>query len=135
MKEQIYNDVVTKFLPLVERGVSITAEYFSDIFSRYIKYLLIVDSIHLCVAILTFISLVVAMFLLGRKINLLKELNKDLDYFHSRRNKEDAYSFLWFCLLCITAIVFIDIFIAVQNLIQTLLIPELRVYESLKVLK
>lgn len=135
MNEQIYNDVVTKFLPLVGRGVSITAEYFSDIFSRYIKYLLLVDSIHLSVAILAFVFLVGYMSLLGKKIEHLKELNKNQLFYHSGRNKEDAYTFLWLCLLCLTGIMLIDIFIAGQNLIQALVIPELRVYESLKVLK
>lgn len=45
MLEQMYNDFVTKVLPTIQEGLVISKDYFFDLFGRYVKYLIVVDSI------------------------------------------------------------------------------------------
>jgi len=42
---QLYADFTQKVVPLVAQGVQITKDYAFDLFGRYIKYLVISDSI------------------------------------------------------------------------------------------
>ena len=45
MIETLYNDFTTKLLPKIQEGLVITKDYFLDLFGRYVKYLIITDSI------------------------------------------------------------------------------------------
>ena len=47
MLETIYTDFTTKLLPKIQEGLVITKDYFIDLFGRYIKYLIVVDTISL----------------------------------------------------------------------------------------
>ena len=43
MNEQIYNDIVNNVLPKINQGLTITKDYFDDLFGRYIKLLVFTD--------------------------------------------------------------------------------------------
>lgn len=45
MKEQIYKDFTEKLLPKIGEGIQITKDYFIELFGRYVKYLIVSDSI------------------------------------------------------------------------------------------
>ena len=51
MMEQIYNDFVTKMLPKVQEGLMITKDYFTDLFGRYVHYLIVIDIVWICFCI------------------------------------------------------------------------------------
>ena len=55
MLEQMYSDFTTKLLPKIGEGLSMTKDYFFELFGRYVKYLIIVDSIWLVVWTVLFI--------------------------------------------------------------------------------
>lgn len=44
MLETIYNDFTTKLLPQIQEGLTITKDYFIDLFGRYVHYLIVMDS-------------------------------------------------------------------------------------------
>ena len=53
MKEQLYQDFVNKILPKIQEGLSISKDYFFDLFGRYVKYLIVSDSIGLLFSIIS----------------------------------------------------------------------------------
>jgi len=57
MNEKIYQDFTEKFLPTIKEGLTISKDYFMDLFGRYVQYLIIIDSIRFA------ISLIVVLFL------------------------------------------------------------------------
>jgi len=118
--EQIYTDFTTKFLPQIQAGLTITKEYFLDLFSRYIHYLLIQDTFYL---IGSFIFLICGLVLL--KIGIT-ECKKNGD--------ENPQIFMPCFILAILGILFgiIGIFQNSTNLIQDKYIPEVRIYQELK---
>lgn len=113
MTEKLYTDFTNKVLPAIQEGLVITQEYFTELFSRYVKYLIITD------AIFTFIGFV---FLVGSLLALVP-LYKRLDL----EDKPDVM-FLLFPLV-FGAYLFFD---KGDDLIKAIYIPEVRVYEELK---
>lgn len=65
--DTIYNDFITKLLPQIQQGLTIIKEYFTDLFSRYIKYLIITDSIWTGVGLLMVILSIVGAIVLAKK--------------------------------------------------------------------
>lgn len=52
MLEKMYTDFVTNMLPKVSEGLMITKEYFTDLFGRYVQYLIVTDCIFIVVGLL-----------------------------------------------------------------------------------
>lgn len=116
MTEKLYTDFTNNILPAIQEGLVITQEYFTELFSRYVKYLIVTD------AIFTFISFV---FFVGSLL-AVKPLFKSLEKFESGAGIAVG-------LLVIPFVVGLTMFIENgNNLIKAIYIPEVRVYEELK---
>jgi hypothetical protein len=61
MLETIYTDFTTKLLPKIAEGLTITKDYFMDLFGRYAHFLFIRDLIYtvLCLLVITILGIVV----------------------------------------------------------------------------
>ena len=57
--DNIYTDFTTKLLPKIQEGLMITKDYFIDLYGRYIKYLIVTDSIWTVLCLAVFIAGVV----------------------------------------------------------------------------
>lgn len=115
----MYNDFVTKVLPTIQEGLVISKDYFFDLFGRYVKYLIVVDSIWIVFGlILTIIGCVL----------LYKSVSSKTIY------SDTAFGFFTggFFMFIIGVFVFM---INTFNLIKTIYIPEVRIYEEIQYLK
>jgi len=60
MLEQIYQDFITNALSQIQAGLQITKEYFTELFGRYVKYLIAIDIMWLIIGMLWLIFTLVA---------------------------------------------------------------------------
>lgn len=116
MLETIYNDFTTKLLPQVQQGLSITKDYFFDLFGRYIKYLIIQDSITIVVS---FVATIICAYI-TYKLTI---------YFI----KEDDSALVPLIMFPLIGAIMLGVwfFISIDNLIKDIYIPEIRVMEQL----
>lgn len=120
--EQIYQEFTTKLLPQIQAGLTITKDYFIELFGRYIKFLIITDIVAMLAAILVLIALV---FTIRKLVVILKKMD---DYDDAR-----IFVFMGICssgmaiLFCLTTIYGKGI-----DVIKDIYLPEIRVYETLK---
>jgi len=122
--EQLYTDFTTKLLPKIQEGLVITKEYFTDLFSRYIKYLIVTDSL--------LIILGIVLVILG-----YISYKKYITYTKSEEyNEYDGINILYFILIIGLSIAGTCIFIGnVGNLVKDIYIPEVRIIEKLQSFK
>jgi hypothetical protein len=117
--DTIYNDFVTKLLPQIQQGLTITKEYFGDLFGRYIKYLIITNSIWAIIGLILFITGIVLL------IKFQKIIRESWGNYSSE--------FMGIVVPFIISIMIISgsvIFLAnVDNLIKDIYIPEVRIIE------
>lgn len=59
MTEKLYTDFTNKVLPAIQEGLVITQEYFTELFSRYVKYLIITDIVTIVGVLLIATALIV----------------------------------------------------------------------------
>lgn len=123
MLEQIYSDFTTKLLPQIQEGLVITKDYFTDLFGRYIHYLVIKDAISLGVS---FIILLALIFTLKGVYEWVKSYEQK-----SIWDSNDRYIGLCIHILLIIIALGTTFYYA-TNLIKDKYIPEIRVYEELK---
>lgn len=117
MLETIYNDFTTKLLPKISEGLTITKDYFMDLFGRYAKFLFIQD---LSRAILCLILLIITLFVLYK---LIKKCIEDGGW-----NGGEMF-LMFFALPIIFGLFgFVDNGI---NAIKDVYVPEIRVYEEI----
>ena len=119
--EQLYADFTTKFLPKIQEGLVISKDYFTDLFGRYVKYLIVTDTLNVIFGIVT---LVVVVFLVcnRRFRELLKKGFDDYD--------------MWPIVACCgiglaTVIGIILFFTGLTSLVKDIYIPEVRIYQKL----
>lgn len=117
MLEQMYNDFITKVLPTIQEGLVISKDYFFDLFGRYIKYLIVVDSFWIAFGVI--VTIVSCVFI-----------------YKAGKSNDDEISIL---LSVLGGLMFIfGIFVASANtfnLIKTIYIPEVRIYKEIQYLK
>lgn len=116
MLEKMYTDFVANVLPKVSEGLMITKDYFTDLFGRYVQYLIVTDCI--------FIGIGLLLFFLGLSVML-----------YEIKGKYDAKGGLIFCGLCVMAVGLIVISLNVFNLVKVLYIPEVRIYEEIQIMR
>ena len=58
--EKLYQDFTNNILPKISEGLTITKDYFFDLFGRYINYLIVIDSLYiiLCLLILIIVPII-----------------------------------------------------------------------------
>ncbi|MFA7663075.1 MAG: hypothetical protein WCX88_04135 [Patescibacteria group bacterium] len=122
--EQLYQDFTTKLMPKIADGLTITKEYFTDLFGRYVKYLIMIDGLYVLITFLTIITGII-IAIKGYKIGKTKDWNGD--------------GFPEFPLILISTVILIIgsiiFFCEVNKLIKDIYIPEIRIYEELNYLK
>lgn len=128
MMEQMYNDFVSQVLPKIQDGLIITKDYFSELFGRYIHYLIVTDIIKTCIGLL---------FLLMGLYAIKMVFKNNSKWLKAYEDDCDGLSLAKIIICWILGIVFIlSGFITTMvcgfNLIQDLYIPEIRILEILQ---
>lgn len=120
--EQLYQDFTTKLLPKIQEGLTITKDYFIDLFGRYVKYLIVMDSIQIVVSLI--IGCVAVFFI----IKAVK--SDDTEY--------GGWAFWRLAVLVVGSIVAVTVFCwffdSLSNLIKDIYIPEVRILEEINML-
>jgi hypothetical protein len=119
--EQLYTDFTTKLLPQIQSGLVITKDYFLDLFGRYIKYLIITDSIDLAVSLVLLPCFGVLLY------RSLKHQEKD-----SWGNWSGKQMLFFWGGLAGVLFFFISVCFDVSNLVKDIYVPEVRIYEEIK---
>lgn len=110
--EELYSKFTTDFLPKIQEGMVITKDYFTDLFGRYIHYLIVMDSLNLILSLLTIlITLIVAYRIREWAIETT-----------------DGAIYLFLLLLVFPFALAMD---SADNLVKDIYIPEIRIYEEL----
>lgn len=117
--DKIYEDFTTKLLPHIQSGLAVTKDYFIDLFGRYIKYLIVTDSIYAGISSLLFI---VSVAILVKAGNLMRK---------EEYAPEAEQVFLFIIGIIATTITFCCIINYTVNIVKDFYIPEVRVYEEL----
>lgn len=122
--EQIYNDFTTKLLPQIQQGLTITKDYFFDLFGRYVKYLIVIDSINLAIGI-TLVSVAL--------IIILKSKNKIIEEYKKDWLIRSDFVAVAVPIVCVSSFLFgiIITFINLSNLIKDIYIPEVRIMDEI----
>lgn len=124
MIEQLYNDFSTKLLPKISEGLSMTYDYFLNLFGRYIKYLIITDAIYSVIWLVVFLT---SVFYFRKSLKTLFSIDS--------YREEGRFAF-WITIGCLTFISGLMSFFAVleytEDVIKDIYIPEIRIYEEIK---
>ncbi len=120
MLEKIYQDFTEKVLPKVAEGFSITKDYFFDLFGRYIKYLIITDTLAAVVCLAVGITSAVSI------VKAVKWFNRGTAY------NRDGRGLLVIGLVILIVLSSIGFFLSLTYLVQDFYVPEIRVYQQLK---
>ena len=119
MKQELYDTFMTEVIPRVQEGLVITQEYFTDLFGRYITYLIVTD--------IMAIATVLAIF--GISIWLMKVLIKK----GTEKDWEPEYSIGIISILVINGVVAVPLLLkTTTDLVKVIYIPEVRIYEEIK---
>lgn len=120
--EQIYQEFTTKLLPQIQAGLTITKDYFIELFGRYIKFLIITDLVTMFATILSIIALV---FIIRKLVAIFKKMD---DYDDAR-----IFVFMGIAFSCMGVIFsLVAIYEKGIDLVKDIYLPEIRVYETLK---
>lgn len=120
MIETIYSDFTTKLLPQIQEGLSLTKDYFMDLFGRYIQYLLISD-------IITAVGfLVVGCISLYAANRFWQSYKSQKDHYSSSTPEIPAT-----VLLIFSVFMFLGVFSKTMDIVKDIYVPEIRVYEKL----
>ena len=125
MKEQLYTDFVNNVLPKLQEGMTMTFEYFTDLFGRYVTYLFITDVI---AAILCFIAFaVITLVFISKKYRV---------WFSEANDDYNPMGFITLIFGGIAAMVFFGFAVDnTFNAIKAKYIPEVRVYEEVQYMR
>lgn len=125
MKEELYQDFVSNVLPQLQEGLTITYEYFVDLFGRYIHYLLISD---ILTGIFLVLSFSIMWFFLVKNIKWLKRI----EYYNGEEILPGVLCFALSLGMLSAGILFFD---TIDNIVKDLYIPEVRVYEEIQYMR
>ena len=130
MIEKMYADFTTQMLPAIQTGLTITKDYFTDLFGRYVQYLIVTDSIDAAVSLIVFIASIVLFTKTKNKLKEVLDWNDKNDYYE---RKEDMQYWIA-CAGCILGIIFgaICFLGSLANLVKDIYIPEVRVFEKIQ---
>lgn len=129
MLETLYADFTSKVLPAIQQGLVITKDYFTDLFGRYVKYLIVSDSIFLGIGVVT---LFVGLYFMYKLHLYAREVAPG---YNTTTIYEDSF---WPCIVQFFAVAGIIvglipfILMKANHVIQDIYIPEVRVYQELK---
>lgn len=125
--DKIYNDFTTSLLPTIQTGLSITKDYFIDLFGRYIKYLIVTDAINISIAVAIIIAATYC----------LRQLHRYCKNPDTRRSCMDDGNIVFIIMGIILSIAgtIAGVTSAIhysKQLVKTIYIPEVRIYEEIQ---
>lgn len=123
--DTIYNDIVTNVLPKVQEGLTITKDYVFDFLDRYITYLIIIDSLTIVFTLTTFT--IITYIYMGTWKAIGKGFRDSYDIQWDRAMYKAITTIVYLILLLIHISI---LCISTTDLVKTLTIPELRIYEE-----
>jgi hypothetical protein len=131
--DKMYQDFTTHIAPKLAEGLVITKDYFIDLFGRYVKYLIVIDSFQVLASVLL---LVVALISFKKWSKFINEAPEE-KYIYSnelkRSGRQDAKIAVSFIVAMLGTIIGIaSIVSTTQNLIKSIYIPEVRIIEELR---
>lgn len=119
--EQLYSDFTTKLLPKIQEGLVITKDYFLSLFGRYIKYLIVSDSLMIVLGVTLFVLCLFA-------VKWLEWKAEEDDW-----NSEFRVFYIFFIIpVMISLVITIS---SIDNLLKDIYVPEIRIYQELKDIK
>lgn len=116
----MYQDFTEKALPKIAEGMVITKEYFGDLFGRYVKYLIVSDSLTILLGVVMAIG---ATILLLYTIPRFKKWDDAVDF------RSVIFPIVIYATYAIATLLIIS---STQDLIKDIYIPEIRIYEEIK---
>ena len=117
--DTIYNDFITKLLPQIQQGLTITKEYFTDLFGRYVKYLIITDGIWTIVGLLIVVLTIISVSIM-------------IYYAQKEGDTGEVSIFIGMIGFIILMFGFFTFFYNGEKLIKDFYIPEVRIMEILQ---
>lgn len=117
----LYTELKTTIAPIADKAVTITKDYAFDIFGRYVKYLLIVDSLLL---IFCLVLLLVYILNIRRTHNLLGSIDK----LCSDHNQWVIY-LVYIAIVPAIFFLVLQVFQSINSVIKDIFIPEIRIYQ------
>jgi len=123
--DKIYTDITTQVIPKIAEWVAITKDYAFDLFGRYIKYLIITDSIMLWLNILIVTISIIILF------KLSKYFYSNRGEYNDSRKMDITWGYIYWMLIFLPTfwICWYNIISYWQDLIKDLTVPEVRIYE------
>lgn len=121
--DQLYKDFTEKALPQIQQGLQITKDYFTDLFGRYVKYLIGVDIFYIILGVIFTIAGII----------VLKKFIK-----WGNEDEWDNPGIVMGTLFLGVAPIIIGIaMICVNtlNLVQTIYVPEISIYQAIQQLR
>jgi len=130
----MYEEFTANILPKIAEGLVITKDYFLEFFSRYIKYLLIIDSIYLLVNIIVFIT---CLIIFVKTTKWCNNFNEDEEGETFDRSGSRILIFILGALITPGFILFsfIAILVYSEKVVKDIYIPEIRIYEEYQDMK
>lgn len=121
MLEQLYADFTTKMLPQIQAGLTITKDYFLDLFGRYAHFLFVQDLIFTIACGLAALACTVTAY------KIVKFL-----YLRGKENNIPPESMFVILLLIPLIFSWVGFFENLTNTLKDKYIPEIRIYEEIK---
>jgi len=119
--DKMYEDFTAHIAPKIAEGLVITKDYFIDLFGRYIKYLIITDSINLGLSIIvTTVTIIVG-------VKLFK-----INWNYGKENDDMGVMIMWIFAVVPAFLLPCWIFESTTNLIKSIYIPEVRIMEEIQ---
>ncbi len=114
--DQLYADFTNKVLPEIAQGLTVTKEYFTDLFGRYVQYLTVTDTLLVVLFVLLFIT---GFFATRKGLKMDKENEYGPGFIIAMFGAGACvFGFLFACF-------------SISNLAKDIYIPEVRVYQTL----
>jgi small-conductance mechanosensitive channel len=132
MLETIYTDFTTKLLPKIAEGLVMTKDYFTDLFGRYVHFLIVRDAI---VIGLLFIVVIICFMLwkhYSKKYREATEKNGNKNIYADGYIDTDGYTAGTVIPILVGIACLLGMFALSITLIKTIYIPEVVVYQQIK---
>lgn len=132
MLETIYTDFTTKLLPKIAEGLVMTKDYFTDLFGRYVHFLIVRDIVVIGALLIICVISFFTYKYFSKKYDETKLSNKGLDRYDYDYKSDEGYMIGY----VFSALVFIGCIagsIAMSiTLIKTIYVPEIVIYQQIK---
>lgn len=134
MMEQLYSDFTTKLLPQLQQGLTITKDYFFDLFGRYVKYLILTDSL----IVLVFTIIFIFGITLAIRTYTKPETKVKRGFYSSNPTTTvwtDFTIFKFAVSIVLMVVGIVNMVLFGLYLIKDFTIPEIRIMEKLNIIK